>query len=96
MYLTSRIARENKVAVRAIHNDISPFLFVIPGLTRNPVPSWIPAFAGMTECAVINVAVYSKSILMPDPIFWTPSFASFEMGELVLQRRIFVKLTIPF
>ncbi len=26
-----------------IHNDISPFLFVIPGLTRNPVPSWIPA-----------------------------------------------------
>ena len=42
----------------AIHNDISPFLFVIPGLTRNPVPSWIPAFAGMTECAVINVAVY--------------------------------------
>ena len=23
----------------SIHNDISPFLFVIPGLTRNPVPS---------------------------------------------------------
>ncbi len=28
-----------------IPNDISPFLFVIPGLTRNPVPSWIPAYA---------------------------------------------------
>ena len=46
---------------RFIHNDISPFLFVIPGLTRNPVPSWIPAFAGMTECAVKNAAVYSLS-----------------------------------
>ena len=27
----------------SIHNDISLFLFVIPGLTRNPVFSWIPA-----------------------------------------------------
>jgi len=32
--------------------------FVIPGLTRNPVFSWIPAFAGMTSFVVINVAVY--------------------------------------
>jgi hypothetical protein len=32
--------------------------FVIPGLTRNPVFSWIPAFAGMTPFAAINVAVY--------------------------------------
>ena len=38
---------------------MSPFPFVIPGLTRNPVPSWIPAFAGMTECAESNVAEYN-------------------------------------
>ncbi len=36
-----------------IHNDISPFLFVIPGLTRNPVPSWIPVFTGWTEGKVL-------------------------------------------
>jgi len=33
--------------------------FVLPGLTRNPVFYWIPAFAGMTLVAAINVAVYS-------------------------------------
>jgi hypothetical protein len=32
--------------------------FVIPGLTRNPVFFWIPAFAGMTTSAGIHVAVY--------------------------------------
>ena len=42
----------------AIHDDISFMHFVIPGLTRNPVFSWIPAFAGMTPFAAINVAVY--------------------------------------
>ena len=42
-----------------IHDDISLMQFVIPGLTRNPVIFWIPAFAGMTPFAVINVAVYS-------------------------------------
>jgi len=36
-----------------IHNDISLFLLVIPGLTRNPVVRWIPAFAGMTRCVAI-------------------------------------------
>ena len=41
-----------------IQNDISLFLFVIPGLTRNPVFSWIPAFAGMTCFAAINDAAY--------------------------------------
>jgi hypothetical protein len=35
--------------------------FVIPGLTRNPVPFWIPAFAGMTPFASINVAVYNSN-----------------------------------
>jgi hypothetical protein len=25
------------------HDDIGPVQFVIPGLTRNPVLSWIPA-----------------------------------------------------
>jgi hypothetical protein len=32
----------------AIHKDVSLILLVIPGLTRNPVVSRIPAFAGMT------------------------------------------------
>ncbi len=32
--------------------------FVIPGLTRDPVPLWIPAFAGMTVSAATNVGVY--------------------------------------
>jgi hypothetical protein len=31
--------------------------FVIPGLTRNPVFFWIPAFAGMTLFVAIIVAV---------------------------------------
>ena len=55
----------------SIHDDISLIQFVIPGLTRNPVffppgkrPSWaggwIPAFAGMTPFAAINVAVYNR------------------------------------
>ena len=46
--------------------DISLIQFVIPGLTKpapylirgNPVFFWIPAFAGMTAIAMINVAVY--------------------------------------
>jgi hypothetical protein len=29
-------------------------------LTRNPVLSWIPAFAGMTNIDVINDAIYNK------------------------------------
>jgi hypothetical protein len=33
-------------------------LFVIPGLTRNPVFFWNPAFAEMTALAVINVALH--------------------------------------
>jgi hypothetical protein len=41
-----------------IHDDISLEQFVIPGLTRNPVFSWIPAFAGMTNLDAINFAVY--------------------------------------
>ena len=39
---------------------ISLIRFVIPGLTRNPVFIWIPAFAGMTAFAMINVAVYNS------------------------------------
>jgi hypothetical protein len=41
-----------------IHDDINVITFVIPGLTRNPVFSWIPALAGMTIFAWINVTVY--------------------------------------
>jgi len=42
-----------------IHDDIRLIQFVIPGLTRNPVLFWIPAFAGMTPFAAINVTVYN-------------------------------------
>jgi hypothetical protein len=38
--------------------------FVIPGLTRNPVFSWIPAFAGMTPFVTINVAVYNDRFIV--------------------------------
>jgi hypothetical protein len=41
-----------------IHDDISLPHFVIPGLTRNPVFFWIPAFAGMTAFAMTNIFVY--------------------------------------
>jgi hypothetical protein len=41
-------------------NDISLSLFVIPGLTRNPVFSWIPAFAGMTDHEATNDALYNS------------------------------------
>jgi hypothetical protein len=34
---------------------------VIPGLTRNPGFFWIPAFAGMTRCALINLAMYNTA-----------------------------------
>ena len=43
----------------SIHDDINRVQSVIPGLTRNPVFSWIPAFAGMTAYGVTNVAMYN-------------------------------------
>jgi len=46
--------------VKAIHDDICLIQSVIPGLTRNPGFFWIPAFAGMTRDALINVALYKK------------------------------------
>ena len=53
-----------------IHSEISLFLIVIPGLTRNPVFSWIPAFAGMTCFAAINDVVYKYgSIYKPKSRF---------------------------
>jgi len=58
-----------------IHDDINFSRFVIPGLTRNPVFSWIPAprlrgdkftpakaGAGMTDSVVINDTVYNSEI----------------------------------
>jgi hypothetical protein len=36
--------------------------FVIPGLTRNPAFSWIPAFAGMATLVAIRVAVYKRAL----------------------------------
>ena len=44
------------------YDDISFMHFVIPGLTRNPVFFWIPAFAGMTPFAATNVAVLSYEL----------------------------------
>ena len=41
-----------------IHDDTNLMHFVIPGLTRNPVSFWIPAFAGMTGVVVTHDAVY--------------------------------------
>jgi hypothetical protein len=50
-----------------VHDDISLIPSVIPGLTKpapylirgNPGFFWIPAFAGMTRYALINIAMYS-------------------------------------
>jgi len=39
-------------------NDTNSSRFVIPGLPRNLMFSWIPAFAGMTCSIVINDAVH--------------------------------------
>jgi hypothetical protein len=52
--------------VKSIHDGIGPMEFVIPGLTEpapysirgNPALFWIPAFAGMTPFALVNVDVY--------------------------------------
>ena len=46
-----------------MYSDINLNRVVIPGLTRNPVFFWIPAFAGMTCFVVINVAVYKNGVL---------------------------------
>jgi hypothetical protein len=36
---------------------------VIPGLTRNPVHSWIPAFAGVTVLIFMVAGVINKYII---------------------------------
>jgi hypothetical protein len=41
-------------------------MIVIPGLARNPVFSWIPAFAGMTAFAGIRVPVYRIKAMNPE------------------------------
>ena len=43
----------------ATHYDISLRQFVIPGLTRNPVLFWIPAFAGMTSIVATYDTMYN-------------------------------------
>ena len=40
-----------------MHDHISLKWFVIPGLTRNPVSFWIPAFAGKTSFIVVRVII---------------------------------------
>ncbi len=42
-----------------IRRGINPMQFVIPGLTRNPVSFWIPAFARMTNHVMINETLYN-------------------------------------
>ena len=49
-----------------IHDDKSAVQFVIPGLTRNPVFSWIPAFAGMTYFVAINDAMYRLKVFQSE------------------------------
>src|SRR4030042_392845 len=61
----------------SLHNDIKLIQFVIPGLTKpapylirgNPVLFWIPASAGMTSFATINVAVYFWAWFQPGLLF---------------------------
>ena len=47
-----------QMQIKIILDNRSPTRVVIPGLTRNPVFPWIPAFAGMTFSARINVTIY--------------------------------------
>lgn len=49
--------RTSVIGDAAIHDDFGLTRFVIPGLTRKPVFSWIPASAGMTLCAMNYDAV---------------------------------------
>ena len=46
-------AQSSKEIQMTKHGDIDPVQFVIPGLTRNPVFSRVPAFAGMM-CSVVT------------------------------------------
>ena len=41
-----------------MHGDINLMQLIIPGLTRNPMFFWTPAFAGMTCSVAINDALY--------------------------------------
>jgi hypothetical protein len=43
--------------LKIMHSGMSVFGFVIPGLTRNPVFFWVPAFAGMTGLPMIKDAL---------------------------------------
>jgi len=45
--------------LRDIDSDIYRGNFVMPDLIRHPVPSWIPAFSGMTEWAFFNYPMLS-------------------------------------
>jgi len=47
-----------------IRDDIGLRQFVIPGLTRNPVPFWIPAFAGMTSIVATYDATYKSNWML--------------------------------
>jgi len=58
-----KIWSKHRPNLRVIHDDINLCRFVIPGLTRNPVFSWIPSFEGMTSSVVINGAVYRRKFL---------------------------------
>ena len=53
-------ALSHQARVFTIHDAICLMQSVIPGLTRNPGFFWIPAFAGMTRYALINVAMYKQ------------------------------------
>jgi len=73
---TGRQALDTRLS---IHDDISPVRSVIPGLTRNPMFSWIPAYAGMTSFIAINVPVYISPSL---PITLSPHLLVILLGSL--------------
>ena len=64
-----RIRKEVILYECIIHDDISLIQSVIPGLTRNRVFFWIPAFAGMTAIAAMNVVVNRNQMSLSED--WT-------------------------
>ena len=58
-----RIASQGNYEAASGDHYRRPSTSVIPGLTRNPVFSWIPAFAGMTTFVGINVAMHNTSAI---------------------------------
>ena len=69
------------------------FPVVIPGLTRNPVFSWIPAFAGMTPSVGIYVVVYKAEwVLLTFRISLYPLSLAF---DIMVSRNLYPNVSFP-